>query len=246
MCWNLEISLVACVYGFAACYYYYQRNFSTRDPWYAVFLGSFTLTQLLDAFFWSRADPLTGLVECDQVNLTFTQYFVTPVLFSQVLAITFFPASTANDWLKPIVRLGVCGVICLVGYIAQCTYALNTTGGWAPGPTLVYWGFIPPWWLFFMGVALWAIPALLFIYPTIYATNILLVGGLNLVLLQNIDGTIFLVSKLCFYCLQLSILWYFEPKWAPPGDDRWLVAVKEVPLSNATPPEEELKTVETA
>jgi len=65
---------------------------------------------------------------------------------------------------------------------------------------------------------------LLFIYPTVYATNILAVGGLNLVILHYVDGTIYLVSKLCFYCLQLSILWYFEPKWAPPGDNRLLVA----------------------
>ena len=33
------------------------------------------------------------------------------------------------------------------------------------------------------------------------------------------DGTIRLVSKLCFYCLLLSILWGFEPYYAPPSED---------------------------
>ena len=226
MCWNLQVSIYAAIYGFAMCAYFLKRNYSTRDPWYAVFLGSFTCTQMLDAFFWSRADPRSGEVPCDAANLAFTKWGVTPVLFAQVLSITYFPADK-NNCLKALTRSAVVGVIVFVGWIAQCTYVYHTTGGLLPGPTLVYWGFIPPWWLFFGGVALWSIPALLFIYPTVYATNILAIGGLNLVILHYVDGTIFLVSKLCFYCLQLSILWYFEPKWAPPGDNRLLVAKAE-------------------
>lgn len=241
MCWNLEISLVAAFYGFSMCYYFYNRNYSTRDPWYALFLGSFTCTQLLDAFFWSLStedDPQKGLpvsLVCDSTNYWFTKFGVTPVLFSQVLCITVFPEGTANDWLKPYVRYFVLFIIALVALIAECTTVLQTTGGYMPGPTLVYWGFMPPWWLFLGGVAVWSVPALLFIYPTVYATNILAVGGLNLAILQVLDGTIFLVSKLCFYCLQLSILWYFEPQWAPPGDRT------SVPCTPVPPNEEVVK-----
>ena len=101
--------------------------------------------------------------------------------------------------------------------VGKCTYATVTHGGALQLPTLVYWGFEPPAVLFFAGVALWSIAALLFITPWWAATNILMVGGLNLAILLYIDGTILLVSKLCFYCLQLSILWLLEPLWTP-GD----------------------------
>ena len=215
MCWNIEVSLAAAVYGFSMCYYFVKRNYSARDPWYALFLCSFTCTQLIDAFFWMRENPTTHNMDCDATNLYFTKFGVTPVLFGQVIVLTMFP-STANDKWKPLVRLLAAAVIAGVAYIAECTYVFQTTGGLLPGSTLIYWGFIPPWWLFLAGVALWSVPALLFIFPTVYATNILLVGGFNLVLLHYIDGTVFLVSKLCFYCLQLSIMWFFEPYWSPP------------------------------
>jgi hypothetical protein len=215
MCWNIEVSLLAAAYGFAMCYYFYKRNYSTRDPWYALFLCSFTCTQLLDAFFWIRENPTTHNIDCDATNIYFTKFAVTPVMFSQVIVLTLFPGGGNDRW-KPYVRLLVAAVIAGVAYIAECTYVFQTTGGALPGPTLIYWGFIPAWYLFLLGVALWSISALLFIFPTIYATNILLVGGINLLILQYIDGTIYLVSKLCFYCLQLSILWYIEPYWSPP------------------------------
>ena len=63
----------------------------------------------------------------------------------------------------------------------------------------------------------WISAALLFITPWWAGTNILLVGGINLVLLQLIDGGTQYVSKLCFYCLLLSVLWLLEPLWTPPA-----------------------------
>jgi hypothetical protein len=70
--------------------------------------------------------------------------------------------------------------------------------------------------MFTCGVALWAVGAMLFLRPARCWVGILGVGGLNLVLLQLFDGTIRLVSKLCFWCLLLSVLWLTEPLWAPP------------------------------
>jgi len=99
----------------------------------------------------------------------------------------------------------------------KCTYSTVTHGA-LQLPTLVYWGFEPPLFLFNAGVLLWSVAALLFICPWWAATNILLVGGVNLLILQYIDATI--LSKLCCYCLQLSILWLLEPSWAPKGDQQ--------------------------
>merc|ERR1712170_267267 len=72
-------------------------------------------------------------------------------------------------------------------------------------------------WMMTLGILLWTIGDLAFVRPWWAATNILLVGGINLVLLTFIDGSIRLVSKLCFYCLLLSLLWLSEPLWAPGG-----------------------------
>jgi len=94
-------------------------------------------------------------------------------------------------------------------------YSTVTHGGALQLSTLVYWGF--ELFLFNAGLLLWSLAALLFICPWA-ATNILPVGGVNLLILQYIDGTI--LSKLCCYCLQLSILWLLEPSWAPKGDQQ--------------------------
>ena len=52
MCWSFEISIAAAVYGYLVSYYLKNRNYSIRDKWYALFLATFTTTQLFDAIFW--------------------------------------------------------------------------------------------------------------------------------------------------------------------------------------------------
>ena len=134
-----------------------------------------------------------------------------------MFVITLFPSHSTrpsiNKLRGPYRILPVAGALAMT-ILAKCTYSTVTEGGWLQLPTLVYWGFEPPLFLFNCGVALWSIAALLFITPWWAATNILLVGGVNLVLLTLIDGTVRLVSKLCFYCLLLSVLWLLEPLWA--------------------------------
>merc|ERR1719272_1357592 len=69
------------------------------------------------------------------------------------------------------------------------------------------------------GILFWGFAATMFCEPYWVGRNILLVGAFNLVLLLIFDGTVRLVSKLCFYCLLLSILWGLEPYYAPPDSD---------------------------
>eukprot|EP00658_Telonema_sp_P-2_P080690 TRINITY_DN8084_c0_g1_i1.p1 TRINITY_DN8084_c0_g1~~TRINITY_DN8084_c0_g1_i1.p1 ORF type:complete len:352 (-),score=94.36 TRINITY_DN8084_c0_g1_i1:429-1373(-) len=216
-CWSLPVSLMAAVYGFGMSYYFARvRLWSSRDPWYGLFLTSFTVTQLLDAFFWSLADGADHTVRCDPANLYFTKIVVSAAVFSQVFVITVFPSHLSRAWCNkfraPYRLLPAAGALAMLIF-GKCTYSTVTHGGIMQLPTLVYWGFVPSPFLFSCGVALWSVAALLFITPWWAATNILLVGGLNLVILNIIDGTILLVSKLCFYCLLLSILWLLEPLW---------------------------------
>lgn len=223
MCWSLPVSVLAAMYGFGMSYYFaFVRKYSFRDPWYGLFLSSFTLTQLLDAFFWSMADE-HGDVECNTKNVYFTKIVVSAAVFSQVIAITLYPSHSSRPWVNkfrgPYRMLPTFGALAMA-WFGNCTYSQTTSGGLLQLPTLVYWGFMPTTFLFNAGVALWSIAALLFITPIWAATNILLIGGINLLILKLIDGTILLVSKLCFYCLLLSVLWLLEPLWAPPSTEK--------------------------
>eukprot|EP00322_Chrysochromulina_rotalis_P015528 CAMPEP_0115857042 /NCGR_PEP_ID=MMETSP0287-20121206/15369_1 /TAXON_ID=412157 /ORGANISM="Chrysochromulina rotalis, Strain UIO044" /LENGTH=224 /DNA_ID=CAMNT_0003311245 /DNA_START=72 /DNA_END=746 /DNA_ORIENTATION=- len=205
-------------------YFAFIRRHSYRDPWYGAFLTSFTLTQLLDAFFWftARGSP-DEEVPCTSSNLYFTRYVVSVAVFSQVIVITCYPSHQIRPWCNPLrwpYRLLPVAAVVALATAAQCTYSTVTQGGALELPTLVYWGFIPSATLFRCGVVLWSLAALVFITPVWAATNILLVGGINLAILEYVDGTILLVSKLCFYCLLLSILWLLEPIWTPPPPAR--------------------------
>jgi hypothetical protein len=199
-------------------YFAFVRKHSYRDPWYGLFLTSFTLTQLLDSFFWwSSRSTLDGSVPCDNVNLYFTKIVVSAAIFSQVVVITIFPSKNrpwCDKWRAPYRILPFIGALTMA-ILGKCTYATMTQGGALSLPTLVYWGAEPPYWVFYAGVAMWAIAAMVFITPWWAATNILIVGGINLTLLMIIDGTVRYISKLCFYCLLLSILWMLEPLWTP-------------------------------
>jgi hypothetical protein len=156
-------------------------------------------------------------VPCDSTNLYFTKIVVSAAIFSQVVVITIFPSKNrpwCDKWRAPYRILPIVGALTMV-VLGGCTYATTTTGGALKLPTLVYWGAEPPLWVFSLGVAMWSIAAMVFITPWWAATNILIVGGINLSLLLFIDGTVRLISKLCFYCLLLSILWMLEPLWTP-------------------------------
>ena len=62
--------------------------------------------------------------------------------------------------------------------MSDCTTLFETTG-LIKGPTLLYGGMLPTYFTFNLGVAFWAIAALLFIRPFWVARNILLIGGFS-------------------------------------------------------------------
>lgn len=83
-------------------------------------------------------------------------------------------------------------------------------------PTLLYDGIQPPLWMMLVACAFWALGAYLWCAPDLVWRSILAIGALNLALLYLLDGTIQLVSKLCFWCLLLSIFFLLDPKLVPP------------------------------
>ena len=100
--------------------------------------------------------------------------------------------------------------------VCGCTTLWDTTGGYLEGlQVIMYGGVMPPLLVMLAGVALWSVGVVLFITPWWVGSHILGVGGFNLLLLILLDGTIQLVSKLCFYCLLLSVMWVLEPLYEP-------------------------------
>ena len=246
MCWSVEVSLIAAVYGYAVSFVLYKRKRSARDPWYALFLSTFTTTQLFDALFWYIKGPDADLPCADlsgfmvghgapfwgAVNLFVSRYVLPPVIFFQPIVLSIFP-SPALKKLRPAYRVLVAAASLLPVVFGTCTKVW--TGPMPVSlPTLLYDGILPPLWLMFAGIALWSMGAMAFVRPARCWMGILLVGGVNLVILQLLDGTIRLVSKLCFWCLLLSILWLLEPLWLPSaeGDKAALSSARKQPQAD--------------
>ena len=58
-------------------------------------------------------------------------------------------------------------------------------------------------------------------------------------LLRHFDGTIVLISKMCTYCLLLSIVWTLEPCWDP-HTSAWYKDEKESKMEIESEKEAEL------
>ena len=95
-------------------------------------------------------------------------------------------------------------------------------------------------WIMDCGIALWAVGAILFLKPAIVWLGILGVGGVNLILLELFDGTIQLVSKLCFWCLFLTVLFVTEPYWFPKPAHSPAAAPKRTTQHTASDEDDEL------
>jgi len=210
MCWNIESSVISAIYGYAVSVYLFHRRYSGRDRWYAVFLATFTTTQVIDGFFWYIAGD-GDEIPCTDINWYVSKFLIPPVVFFQPIVLASYP-SCQLSWLRWPYRILTVGGMMVPVILCGCTTLLQTTGGYYDGLSVIlYGGVIPPLLVMLAGVGFWSLGVVLFVTPWWVGTHILAIGGLNLVLLQVLDGTIQLVSKLCFYCLLLSIMWALEP-----------------------------------
>jgi hypothetical protein len=222
MCWSIEVSLIACAYGYLVSWYLYKRKYSLRDPWYAAFLFTFTTTQLCDALLWSQqvggqqGHLDNSPIQCTPLNLIVSKYIVPPVVFFQPIILSLYPSKAGIGWCRNIYR----GLVLLGCLVLMVLYGCSTL--WhAPStahdnlPTILWGGVELPTWTVQAGILLWALGAVGFIRPVWYGIQILLTGGIVLSLLYLFDGTIILLSKMCTYCLLLSIVWLGEPIWDP-------------------------------
>jgi hypothetical protein len=98
MCWSVQSSAISALYGYSVAYYLHRRCSSRRDRWYALFLATFTTTQILDLFFWllkGEQDELPcaaiGAHEPGSLNAAVSRFVISPVIFFQPITLTLFP-----------------------------------------------------------------------------------------------------------------------------------------------------------
>jgi len=201
--------------------YLYYRNYSKRDPWYSLFLATFTSTQILDAYFWwlEANSNVPDTIPCTEGNRFVSKYIIGPVVFFQPVVLAMFPSDAFRP-LRPLYLVLVAVGCTIPMVLCGCTTLWHHADEFTPKGDILYCGIYPPIWIVYAGIALWAIGAIAFIRPLIAGLDILVVGGTVLLLLHFIDGSIVLISKMCFYCLLLSVLWLLEPlnPCLPPGD----------------------------
>jgi len=228
MCWSLEISLVAAGWGYAVSAYLRWRKYSIRDSWYALFLATFTTTQLFDAFFWyikGEGDQ----IPCSPSNFVLSKYFLPPVLFFQPIVLSVFPPHQNGcdcKCVRWLYRVGTAGGCAFAVYFCGCSVVAKLTEFGSDSlftdyvakdlPQVLWGGVYPPSWIIYIGCAFWALGAVMFVRPWKAAMAILIVGTVVLTLLTFIDGSVRLLSKMCTYCLILSFVWLAEPLWNPP------------------------------
>ena len=130
MCWNRNVSIVAAVWGWVACALLAYRG-GRNDRWYALYLFTFTLTQVIDAVLWSLQYD-RGLEACDGrrmsfavgapdgqlANLIVSKYAIPAVVIIQYAAQLAYPSSR-NPRLRKVM---------LLGYVAAGVVMCYTSG----------------------------------------------------------------------------------------------------------------------
>ena len=144
----------------------------------------------------------------------------------QPFVISFFPSDAFQGCWRWLYRIASVFGSCLLTFMYGCSVVFHGTHD--KYPTILWGGVRLPEWLVLAGIGLWATGAVAVVRPIRYAIQILLVGGVVLSLLLIFDGTIGLISKMCTYCLLLSIVWIFEPYLDPS------VPPRPAPMSSIT------------
>jgi len=235
MCWSLEISLLAAGWGYAVSGYLRWRQYSIRDSWYALFLATFTTTQLFDAYFWYIKADQTD-IPCSESNYILSRYLLPPVVFFQPIVVSIFPLHQNGcdckcvRWLYRVGTLAGC-VVAIIFCGCSIIFRVNGDQAYVDLPQILWGGVYPPSWVIYVGCAFWALGAVMFVRPWRASIAILLVGTVVLTLLTFVDGSVRLLSKMCTYCLILSFVWLAEPLWNPPASS---ASNTSVPVSSSS------------
>ena len=219
MCWNRNVSLVAAAWGWVACALLAYRG-GRNDRWYALYLFTFTLTQVIDAVLWSLQYD-RGLEACDGrrmsfavgapdgqlANLIVSKYAIPAVVIIQYAAQLAYPSSR-NPRLRRVMLLGYVAAGVVMCYTSGCTDVIRAK---FPEPhSTLRWG----------GTRTPALPILLVAAATI--ANFFVVidsveniasmasGAWSLISTQVVDDRIVLAVLVVPFLCVITILWTTE------------------------------------
>lgn len=252
MCWNIEVSIASCLFGWATCLYLLKRQRSERDSWYALYLLTFTFTQIIDAFLWhlnSKNEMEQGLVACrkfqfqfsaaptgngDYLNYAVSKYMIPLVVFSQHATQLMYPSEQYKKNPKAQNRVIAfhafpCLIMC---FCFGCT--MLTESNFPYGAETLFWGGnfqeFPQALIQFGATLHSGLVAFGFYYfcnmrGAVLKAHLIPLGCV-VAFLWITEGRMDFGSKWCSYCLIYSLVYICEPWWYPNGHDSPAAATK--------------------
>jgi hypothetical protein len=241
MCWNLQVSMASACFGWATCLYLWKRQRSDRDSWYALYLLTFTFTQIVDAFLWKMNDT-TELQACKAYQLQFfnaptndqeytnflvSKYIIPLIVFSQHAVQLTYPSKEykSNPEKQKIIIIGHAIPCIIMSFCFACT--MLTESKFPYEDKTLFWGgdFSDyPFSLIQFGATLHSgLVAFGFYYfcnmrgKVLYAHLIPL--GCVVSFLWITEQRMDFGSKWCTYCLIYSFVYICEPWWYPDSKD---------------------------
>jgi len=245
MCWNLQVSLASACVGWVTCLYLLHRNRSERDRWYALYLVTFTFTQIVDAFLWSMNDKSVSLGEnglhaCKSYQLQFggaptdeneymnffvSKYFIPMIVFSQHATQLMYPSEEYKKNPEGQHKIiAIHSIPCIImSFCFGCTMLTDAKFPYAD--KTLFWGgdFSDyPFSLIQVGATLHSglVAAGFSLFcrmkgPVLWAHLLPLACVVSLLWIT--EGRMDFGSKWCTYCLIYSAVYICEPIWFPDG-----------------------------
>lgn len=224
MCWNRAVSAAACAVAWATCAVLRWRD-RPRDRWYALYLATYPLTQVIDIVLWTYHEA-EGLEGCPSRRFTFSvtpphqlgpflvsKYAIPAVVFVQYWAQLRYPSPRNLALRKALLALYGAAAIAMA-FQSACTDVIRAR--WPRAHDTLRWGGYDGAAAPILVVA--ALTAGNFAvcvereHPRILAALVLPFVGV-ITFLWSTEGTLALGSKWCTYCLIYAVLFLAAPLW---------------------------------
>mmetsp|Transcript_12206 Transcript_12206/g.36260 ORF Transcript_12206/g.36260 Transcript_12206/m.36260 type:complete len:280 (-) Transcript_12206:7-846(-) len=223
MCWSRTVSAIAAVYAWTVCAVLYRRN-RVRDRWYAGYLFTYTLTQLVDIVLWSleydrgleacpgRQDSFAiGAPGGQLLNLIVSKYAIPLVVLIQYAAQLSYP-SDKNPVLRKVLLLGYAGAAVAMAYTSGCTDVVRAN--FPVGHDTLRWGGTKTPTLPILAIAVATAFNFVAVVDDRRVLAVLIAPFICVItVLWSTEGTLALGSKWCTYCLIYSLLFLAAPWW---------------------------------
>jgi hypothetical protein len=228
MCWSVEVSVASAVVAWAACAVLVARR-RHRDVWYAGYLLTYTLTQVVDVVLWSY-DATRSLEACpgrrytfarapgagrDQVPFLVSKYGIPGVVLVQYAAQLAYPSDRHRRLRRCLLAVYAVGAVGMA-YASACTVVARAE--FPRRHDTLLWGDLEVYTPAVLAVvALTALNFYVCVEPGEPRVLAALLGPFACVVsfLYATERTLALGSKWCTYCLIFSLSYALDPLWGP-------------------------------